>query len=315
MSSRVSALAMMLSESGRSTGLFEVVFYVRLLFPLRAKVVIPLVLIHFSLIVFQPCTRAATNQPVPFTIDFTASEADVLKAVRTVVEDDVIHGTYIFEREQTLMECVAETDSAFFGEYKGTGHVFYKVRHDALAPRNFKNSTDIGVITVRYVVEPVTAVQTHLAITAVFVEDGSKHVHLSDTTVETSEIAEIQSQLVAIQRERQQTAEVLQKRKLSAQAATITKERNEEAVRVRSADTSLSALEQRADQLQHLLEVRILNPSTELKAAPFHGSSTVGTIPAGSDVLVEIITDYWYGVETTDGHRGWLRRDQVAPLP
>jgi hypothetical protein len=38
-------------------------------------------------------------------------------------------------------------------------------------------------------------------------------------------------------------------------------------------------------------------------------------IPANSDVLVEIVTTYWYGVETTDGHRGWVRRDQVVPLP
>jgi hypothetical protein len=263
----------------------------------------------------QPRAQAAGNEPEPFTIDLTASEADVLKAVRAVVEDDVIHGTYIFEREQTLMECVAETQSSFFGEYKGNGHAFYKVRHDALAPRHFKNSADIGVITVRYVVEPVSAVRTHLAITAVFVEDGSKHVHLSDTTVETSEFAEIQSHLVAIQREKQQTAEILQKRQLSAQAASLAKERNEEEVRVRTADSSLNGLEQRADQLQHQLEVRIVNPSTELKAAPFHSASTVGTVPAGSDVLVEIITEYWYGVETTDGHRGWLRRDQVAPLP
>jgi hypothetical protein len=275
----------------------------------------PLLLPLLLVAAVLPCSRAANNEPQPFTIDLTAPEADVLKAVHAVVEDDVIHGTYVYEREQNLMECVSEDHSSFFGEYKGNGHAFYKVRHDALAPRNFKDSADIGVITVRYVVEPVSAVRTHLAITAVFVEDGSKHVHLSDTTVETSEFAEIQAQLVSIQRERQQTAEILKKRELSAQAVSITKERNAEAVLVRSADSSLSAIEQRADQLQHEVEVRVVNPSTELKSAPFHSATSVGTIPAGSDVLVEIITEYWYGVETADGHRGWLRRDEVAQLP
>jgi hypothetical protein len=276
---------------------------------------VQLLAVLFVLAVGLPRSWASNNEPQPFTIDLTASEADVLKAVRTVVEDDVIHGTYVYEREQTLMECLAETDSEFFGEYKGTGHAFYKVRRDALAPRNFKDSADIGVITVQYIVEPVSAMRTHLSITAVFVEDGSKHVHLSNTTVETSEFAEIQSQLVSIQRDKQQSAEVLKKRELSAQAVTLTKERNAEAVRVQSADTSLSGLEKRADQLQHELEVRIVNPSTELKSAPFHGATSVGTMPAGSEVLVEIITEYWYGVETADGHRGWLRRDEVAPLP
>jgi hypothetical protein len=248
-------------------------------------------------------------------IDLTASDADVLKAVHNVLEDDIIHGTNMYEKEVGLDQATAETKSAYFGDWKGEGHVFYKVRRDAVAPRHFKNSADIGIVTVRYVVQSVAPNRTHLAINAVFVEDGSKHVHASDTTVETSEFAEIQAQLVSIQREEQQTAEILQKRKLSDQAASIAKERKVEAVRVQSADTSLNGLQQRADQLQHEMEVRIVNPSTQLKAAPFHAASSVGTVTAGTDVLVEIVTDYWYGVETPDGHRGWIQRDQVAPLP
>lgn len=260
----------------------------------------------------------STDKPADadvFVIDLTASEADVLKAVRAVVEDDVIHGTYMYEHEETLDQASPETDSAYFGPWTGDGHVFYKVRRDAVAPRHFKNSADIGIITVRYVVQAVSANRTHLAITAVFVEDGTKHVHASDTTVETSEFAEIQSHLVAIQREAQRTAEILQKRQLNAEAASITKERNQEAARVQEAETSLQGLQQRADQLQHELEVRVVNPTTPLRAAPFQSASTMGTVSAGEDLLVEIITEYWYGVETSDGHRGWIRRDQVKPLP
>lgn len=44
-------------------------------------------------------------------------------------------------------------------------------------------------------------------------------------------------------------------------------------------------------------------------------AATLTKLPANSDVLVEILTTYWYGVETADGHRGWIRRDQVVPLP
>jgi hypothetical protein len=251
----------------------------------------------------------------PFAIDLTASEADVMQAVQAVVEDQVVHGTNVYEREPTLTGAVSEPSSSYFGNWTGEGHVFYKVRRGALAPRHFKNSADIGVITVRYVVHGVSANRTHVEITAVFVEDGTKHLHLSDTTVETSELAAIQSHLVPIQRDEQQAAEILQKRQLDAQAATITKQQNEAVARVQDADFSLKSLEQRAEQLRHALEVRVINPSTDLKSAPFHGAASVGTLSAGSDVLVEIITEYWYGIETTDGHRGWLRRDQVAPLP
>jgi hypothetical protein len=250
-----------------------------------------------------------------FTIDLTAPESDVLQAVQSVVEDQEIHGTFVYEREPRLTGAAAEKSSSYFGDRGGDGHVFYKVRRNALAPRHFKNSADIGVITVRYLVRAVSENRTHIQITAVFVEDGTKHVHASDTTVETSEFAEIQSHLVTIQREEQQEAEISQKRQLNEDAARISKERNEEAARVQSADSSLKGLEERANHLQHALEVRVINPSTDLKSAPFHSSASVGTLTAGSDVLVEIITQYWYGIETTDGHRGWLRRDQVAPLP
>jgi len=27
------------------------------------------------------------------------------------------------------------------------------------------------------------------------------------------------------------------------------------------------------------------------------------------------LTKYWYGVETTDGHKGWVHRSQAEPLP
>jgi len=28
-----------------------------------------------------------------------------------------------------------------------------------------------------------------------------------------------------------------------------------------------------------------------------------------------VVTKYWYGVETTDGQRGWVHHSQVEPLP
>ncbi len=284
--------------------------------PLRHRPISAL-LMAASILLFAPSSFPNKVAAAPeFSIELQSPEADVIAVVQTVVDDHVIHGTYVYEREKTLNEAVAETSSAYFGPWKDAGRVFYKVRRDALAPRNFKDSSDIGVITVRYVVRTTSASTTRLMIAAVFVEDGTHRVHVSDSTVETSEFAEIQKQLTAMQRDRQLAAEIRQKKDEEAQqAADLARQQSEDAARVVAEESSLKTLERRAYELQHAVEARVLNPATELKSAPFHGATTLVKLGANSDLLVEIITAYWYGVETTDGHRGWIRRDQVAPLP
>lgn len=252
--------------------------------------------------------------PEGFAIDLKASEADVTKAVEYIIQDQIIHGTRVYEREDELTDAEPAASSPYYGRWTGEGHAYYKIRRDALAPRHFKNSADIGVITVRYIVLGVGPDRTHLQIDAVFVEDGSKRVHESDTTVETSEFAEIQGQIVRIQREERQTAEVQQRQQRLRDAEANAKERAEVAARLQDADASVNSLQLRAHELEHDAEVR-LKDKADLKSAPFERAATVGSVPANSDVLVEIITPYWYGVETVDGHRGWLRHDQVEPLP
>ncbi len=252
--------------------------------------------------------------PEGFAIDLKASEADVTKAVQYVIQDQIIHGTRVYEREDELTDAEPATSSPYYGPWTGEGHAYYKIRRDALAPRHFKNSADIGVITVRYIVLGVDPNRTHLQIDSVFVEDGSKRVHESDTTVETSEFAEIQGQIVRIQREERQTAEAQQRQQQLRDAQASAKERAEIAARLQDADASANSLKLRAHELEHDAEVRVKDKA-DLKSAPFERAATIGSVPANSDVLVEIITPYWYGVETVDGHRGWLHRDQVEPLP
>ncbi|MBS1839409.1 MAG: hypothetical protein JST77_01025 [Acidobacteria bacterium] len=249
-------------------------------------------------------------------MDLPNSEADVLAAVQAVADDHIIHGTYVYEREKILNEAITEKSSSYFDSRKADGHIFYKVRRDALAPRNFKNSSDIGVITVRYIVRSTSNAVTHLEIVAVFVEDGTQRVHISNSTVETSEFAEIQKQLTSIQRDRQIATGIQEKKDREAEeAAALARQKAEEIAQSQAKDSSLQALERRADELQHALEVRIAKPNIELKAAPFRGAATLRKLTADSDVLVEVLTTYWYGVETSDGYRGWVRRDEVVPLP
>jgi hypothetical protein len=274
-------------------------------------------------LVFEVLTFASNGQthdkksdiPEGFEIYLKAPEATVIKAVQLVIEDDTIQGTWVYDTDKTLTDAVPETSSAYYGEYKGEGHVFYKARHDALAPRHFKDSADIGVITVRYVVQGVAPNKTRLQIDAAFVEDGNHKLHASDTTVETSEFAEVQSHIVQIQKEEQQTAELTQRRQMLVESHTAAKERNEELARLNESETSVTSLQQKVDELHHKIEVRVKSDAVDLKASPFNHAAKLSSLPGHSELLVEIITDYWFGVETIEGHRGWVRQDQVERLP
>jgi hypothetical protein len=252
--------------------------------------------------------------PEGFAIDLKSSEADVSKAVQYIIQDQIIHGTQVYAKEDELTDAEPATASPYYGPWNGPGKAYYKIRRGALSPRHFKNSTDIGTITVRYIVQGVAPNRTHLQIDAVFVEDGSKRIHESDTTVETSEFAEIQGQIVRIQREARETAETQARQQQLRDAQADAKERAAEAAKLQDADSSVNGLQMRAHELEHDAEVRVIDKA-DLKSAPFQRAATLISVPANSDVLVEIITPYWYGIETTDGHRGWLRRDQVEPIP
>jgi hypothetical protein len=67
--------------------------------------------------------------------------------------------------------------------------------------------------------------------------------------------------------------------------------------------------------LQHEVELRVREDGAQLKSAPYHGAATLESLPAQSDVLIVVLTPYWYGVETEDGHQGWVHHSQLEPLP
>jgi hypothetical protein len=249
-----------------------------------------------------------------FVIELAAQEADVLQAVQGVAEDPIIRGTYIYEKEQTLTGATPAESSAYFGPLKEPGHVFYKVLTDAVAPRHFKDSNDKGTITIQYVVQGNGA-RTRLRIDAVFVQEGRHNAHASDGTVEASEFDEIQDRLGKIRLTKKHAAEALQRQQEELMKATSLREWQGEQAKLDTAKSSVRTLEQRVDSLRHDVELRTKEEGTELKSAPFHSSAKLRSLSAGTEVLVLVITPYWYGVETKDAQRGWLRRDQLVPLP
>jgi len=243
-------------------------------------------------------------------------EVDVFHAVEHVANDEIVHGTYVYEREKTLAGAVAATSSSFFGPWHGPGKVLYKICSGALAPRHFKDSSDIGTISVRYLVQDLKDSKTRVQIEAVFVEDGRRKIHASDGSVESSELKEIQDQLQQIRLAEQREAEALHQRKqLEAAQAAQAREREQERSHLLAAESSAKSLEQHVSELRHELVRLVISRGAELKSAPFHSAVSLQSLAPDSEVLVLIVTPYWYGVETSTGRRGWLRRDQVRPLP
>jgi hypothetical protein len=261
-------------------------------------------------------TRADQVASPSFVGELMAPESDVLEALHEVLEDHIIHGTKVFEREPTLTGAEEVSSTALFPPWQGGGKVFYKVRADVIAPRHFRESSDMGSIAVRYVVVKVTAQRTRVQIDAVFVETAHRAVHPSDGTVESSEFKEIQEQLQAIQFAAQEAADI-KRRRDSADLVrqTIIRKREDETTLLASAQSSVKDLEQRLKDMRHEVERRVKAPGTDLKAAPFRSSAKVVTLAAYTEVVIVIVTPHWYGVETPDGQRGWIAIEQLEPLP
>ena len=251
-----------------------------------------------------------------FAGELLGAKADVLQAVNEVLEDQIIHGTWIFDKDRTLMDATVVTSTPLFPPWKGPGQAFYKIRKDAIAPRHFLESADQGTIAVRYVVIPEQEGRTRVRIDAVYVENTHRTVHASDGTVESSEYKAIQEHLQAIQLDAQAAAD-MKRRRDSADLVkqTIIRRREDERTLLASAQSSVKDMEERLKDLRHEVERRVKAPGTDLKAAPFQSSAKVVSLPAHTEVVIVIVTPHWYGVETPDGQRGWIAMEQLESLP
>jgi polyhydroxyalkanoate synthesis regulator phasin len=285
------------------------------------------------------------NVPLP--------EPEVAQVVEDVAQNAIIRGTKEYNKDEYITGAVAATSTPVFPAWTEGGKVFYKVRRQALDPRNFKNSGDVGTLAVRYVVQPQGDKNTVLRIDALFVEDFRHSVHQSNGSVESSEYKDIQDRLQTVELMKKETAEALEakqerlakenfglgsdKEVLSTPPATAKSEtpigagttgQAKSALAAQSVGLAISAIpqpsvdEQPAQSLeQHVAELRrqverlVKKPGAPLKSAPFHTASTLKSLEPGAEVLILISTPYWYGVETHDGQHGWIRRDQLEQAP
>jgi hypothetical protein len=231
----------------------------------------------------------------------SAPEADVLEAVRHVSQDEIVH----------------------------------KVAKGVLDPRHFKGSNGLGTLTVRYVVNARGADETSLRIDAIFVEEERRRADKSDGTVESAEYDAVRSQVESIQQARlQPPPEAGHRGERPVTPAPLTIATAPPSViptapstfppptasAVPEPSTALSPeafkdLQQRVAELRSQVEGQIKSNGAALRQAPISRSTTVDVLPAASAVVILVITPKWYGVETADGHRGWVRRAELEPRP
>ncbi len=273
-------------------------------------------------------------------VNIPLPEPEVAQVVEDVAANTIIRGTKEYNKDEFVSGAVAATSTPVFPAWTEGGKVFYKVRKQALDPRNFKDSGDVGTLAVRYVVQPQGDNNTVLRLDAAFVEDFRHGVHPSNGSVESSEYKDIQDRLQGVELIKKETEEALRQKQerqakknfgmgsdsvvLSTPPATAgsasapggpmaerAPQSSSSAGPQTSANDQPVSLEQHVTDLRRQVERVVKKPGAPLKSAPFHTASTLKSLEPGTEVLLLITTPYWYGVETHEGEHGWLRRDQL----
>ncbi len=277
-------------------------------------------------------------------VNIPLPEPEVAQVVEDVAQNTIIRGSKEYNKDDYVTGAVAATSTPVFPEWTEGGKVFYKVRKQVLDPRNFKDSGDLGTLAVRYVVQMVDFQNTVLRIDALFVEDFRHSVHQSNGSVESSEYKDIHERLDAVELMKKENAEALQAKQerlakenfgLGSDTVLLSTPPPETSIENTNDESPMGALgknttgpsvamahDQPAESLeQHVAELRrqverlVKKPGAPLKSAPFHTASTLVSLEPGVEVLIQISTPYWYGVETHDGQHGWIRRDQLEQVP
>lgn len=265
-------------------------------------------------------------------------EDQVAQVVQDVAQNGIIRGTKEYNKDPYVSGATSVASTRLFRNWDGGGEVFYKQRLHAVDPRNFKDSSDVGTLIVRYILQPQGTKNTVLRINALFVEDFRHTVHQSNGSVEEAEYADIHERLDKISAMNAETAELQRQKKAGApgfsssqSVTTATTPTQSAATPPQSAATPVQevsmaeaeaaaiavpqSLDVRVKQLRHEVERVVKAPGAALKSAPFHSAVTLQPLPTGAEVLVVITTTYWLGVETHDGQHGWVMRDDLEQLP
>lgn len=308
-------------RSGRTSGLTSIALW-------KTTTILILSVAAFAL---PPREKDATQYGMGLIVNLPFSENEVSQVVQDVIQNGLIRGTKEYNKDEYITGATPATSTKVFAEWTEGGKVFYKVRLKAIDPRNFKDSSDVGTLVVRYVVQPQGDKNTVLHIDARFVEDFRHVMHPSNGSVESAEYKDIHDHLDAIESMKAQTLEA-QKEKQEQSANTqmpalvdettaavpppaLTNTAGTDAPPNAGPPAPSQTLEQRVQDLRRQVQRLVKSPGAALKSAPFHTASTLQSLPTGTEVLIVISTTYWLGVETHEGQHGWILRDELELVP
>ena len=276
--------------------------------------------------------KDATQYGAGLIVNVPFPESEVAQVVQDVIQNGIIRGTKEYNKDEYISGAEPATSTHVFPEWTEDGKVFYKIRLKALDPRNFKDSSDVGTLAVRYVVQPQGDKNTVLRIDARFVEDFRHVGHPSNGSVEGAEYKTVHDQLESIELMKAQTVEAekekqehfaqMQRPALSdpalapaPQAFSTSSTTLEPATLHADAQSSSQTLEQHIQDLRRQVQRLVKAPGAPLQSAPFHTATILRSLPPGTEVLIVISTPYWFGVETHEGQHGWILRDELEQVP
>jgi hypothetical protein len=273
--------------------------------------------------------KDATQYGVGLILNVPYPESQVTQVVRDVVQNGIIRGTKEYNKDEYVSGANAVDSTPVFKPWAEGGRVFYKVRNRALDPRNFKNGGDVGTLAVRYVIQPQGDKNSIIRIDAIFVEEFRHVSHLSNGSVESAEYKDIHDRLEAMAAMKAQAEEEEKQKQRRAETqfnASVLNDATTSSVAPSSTTEPATTqpatppaqpqtLAQHVQDLRRQVERLVKAPGAPVKSAPFHTASTLESLPAGTEVLIVVSTTYWFGVETHDGHHGWMLRDDLEMLP
>lgn len=219
------------------------------------------------------------NVPLP--------ESEVEQVVEDVAQNGVIRGTREYNKDQFVSGAKAANSSSVFPAWDQGGRVIYKVRTEALDPRNFKDSGDVGTLVVRYVLMPQGEKNTVLRIDALFEEDFRRVVHQSDGSVESAEYKDIREHLDGIQVMKAQNVEAQRERQ-----EMLAKKQNP-VVRNDAADTPVAqapvqSAPQAVGSTSNSVESSSDNTAQEVPPPAASEATTAAEVPVGQTLEQQI---------------------------
>ena len=279
--------------------------------------------------------KDAASYGMGLIVNVPFPENEVAQVVQEVVQNGIIRGTKEYNKDEYISDATPVTSTRVFPPWTEGGKVFYKVRLKALDPRNFKDSSDVGTLAVRYVVQAQGDKNTVLRIDARFVEDFRHVGHASNGSVESAEYKDIHDHLDSlelmkaqtVEAERDKQAQLLRKQQPNTSAEEFSSSVPHPAVAdpaspvapvtgdQLSSPVPPQTLEERIHDLRRQVQRLVKAPGAPLQSAPFHTATTLQSLPAGTEVLIVVSTPYWFGVETREGQHGWILRDQLEQVP